>query len=77
MKTVETALSLKPEAVEALSEIAAARQRQGIPMDTDTILSGIVNTYAAQMLDAVRAPDAFKSFNSVEELLDDLKRDDD
>lgn len=61
MKNVDANLSLKAEAIEAIEEISAARQRQGITMDTDTIISGIVNTYAAQMLEAVKAPDDFQT----------------
>lgn len=60
MKKQDAVLSLKPEAVEAVEKIIAARKRQGTPFDRDTVLSGIINTYASQMLQAVEVSDQFR-----------------
>lgn len=60
MKKQDAVLSLNPEAIDTVEKIIAARQRQGMPFDRDTVLSGIVNTYAPHALEALQTSERFR-----------------
>ena len=60
MKKQDAVLSLNPEAIDTVEKIIEARQRQRMPFDRDTVLSGIVNTYATHALEALQTSERFR-----------------
>lgn len=59
MSFYEAHLNLNDNTIAVIERIAEVRSQQGIPMDADTIISGIANTYSQNMLEATLTAEAY------------------